>query len=94
MPSLKSARAAEQKGLHNKPVRSAIKTHIRKAERLIRQSELESATKSLQVAVSALDKAAQKGIIHPNNAARRKSRLVRKFNQAQVQAKQQAAPQT
>jgi len=33
-------------------------------------------------AISALDKAAEKGVIHPNNAARRKSRLMKKLNQA------------
>lgn len=92
MPSLKSARTAESKRLHNKPVRSALKTYVRTAKSLIGQSELESAGKAVQVAVSALDKAAEKGIIHPNNAARRKSRLVKKLNQAQ--AKQQAPPQT
>jgi len=33
-------------------------------------------------AVSSLDKAAEKGVIHPNNAARRKSRLMKKLNEA------------
>jgi small subunit ribosomal protein S20 len=42
---------------------------------------LDEARKAVQVAVSALDKAAAKGIIHKNNADRRKSRLMRRLNQ-------------
>jgi small subunit ribosomal protein S20 len=48
---------------------------------LIDQGRLEEAREAVQVAVSALDKAAAKGIIHKNNAARRKSRLMRQLNQ-------------
>jgi small subunit ribosomal protein S20 len=43
---------------------------------------LEEAQEVVQRAISALDKAAQKGVIHPNNAARRKSRLMKHLNQA------------
>jgi len=45
------------------------------------EDHLEEAREAVQVAVSALDNAAQKGIIHRNNAARRKSRLMRRLNQ-------------
>jgi small subunit ribosomal protein S20 len=41
----------------------------------------EQAREAVRVAASALDKAAEKGIIHKNNAARRKSRLMRQLNQ-------------
>jgi len=44
--------------------------------------ELESAQKVVMAAVSSLDKAAEKGVIHPNNAARRKSRLMKELNEA------------
>jgi small subunit ribosomal protein S20 len=44
--------------------------------------ELESAQSMVMAAISSLDKAAEKGVIHPNNAARRKSRLMKKLNEA------------
>ena len=87
MPNIKSAqkqmRVAERRRLGNKSVRSLCKTNITKAEKLIFSGELELAQKAVVAAVSSLDKAAEKGIIHPNNAARRKSRLMKKLNEAQ-----------
>jgi small subunit ribosomal protein S20 len=47
------------------------------------EGHLEEAREAVQVAVRVLDKAAEKGIIHKNNAARRKSRLMRRLNQAE-----------
>ena len=86
MPNTKSAqkemRVAERRQRRNKSVRSLVKTDINKAERLIFSGELESAQGAVIAAISSLDKAAEKGIIHPNNAARRKSRLMKKLNEA------------
>jgi small subunit ribosomal protein S20 len=88
LPGSKSAqkqvRVAERKRLRNKSMRSLCKTSITKAERFIFSGELEAAGKAVAVAISALDKAAEKGVIHPNNAARRKSRLMKKLNEAQT----------
>ena len=88
MPIIKSAKkqvkVAEKRRLHNKSIRSLCKTNITKAERLIFSGELEAAREAVVVAVSSLDKAADKGVIHPNNAARRKSRLLKKLNEAQT----------
>jgi small subunit ribosomal protein S20 len=53
-------------------------------ERLIFSGELEAAQQAVAAAISALDKAAEKGVIHPKNAARRKSRLLKKLNEAQA----------
>lgn len=47
------------------------------------KGHLEEAHEAVRVAVAALDKAAKKGIIHKNNAARRKSRLMRQLNQVE-----------
>jgi small subunit ribosomal protein S20 len=80
----KAARAAERKRLRNKSVKSATKTHVTRAEKLISSNELESAQQAVVAATSALDRAAKKGVIHPNTAARRKSRLMKKFNQAKL----------
>ncbi len=90
MPATKSAqkqvRVAERRRLRNKSIRSQCKTDITKAERLIFSGELESAQKAVIDAISSLDKAAEKGVIHPNNAARRKSRLMKKLNEAKALA--------
>ena len=78
----KQARVAERKRLRNKSIRSLCKTSITKAERLIFSRELEQARPAVLEAISSLDKAAEKGVIHPNNATRRKSRLMKKLNEA------------
>jgi len=78
----KIAMAAARKRLRNKSVRSFVKTCLTKAESLIASKELDAAREAVVQAVSALDKAAQKGVIHPNNAARHKSRLMKKLDQA------------
>jgi small subunit ribosomal protein S20 len=66
----------------NRAVRSSVKTYIDKAEGLILGKEPEPAKEAVQQATVALDKAAHKGVIHPNNAARHKSRLIKKYNAA------------
>ena len=88
----KQARASEKRRLRNKSVRSLVKTEIVKTNKLIRSGDLEPAKEATITTVSALDKAAQKGVIHPNNAARRKSRLSKKLNAlSQVQTKKESA---
>ena len=87
MPVTKSAkkqmRASERKRLRNQPIRSQCKTSITRAERLIFSGQFEEAQKAVTAAISTLDKAAVKGVIHANNAARRKERLMKKLNEAQ-----------
>ena len=78
----KQVRLAERRQLRNKSIRSQCKTNITKAERLIFSGELEQAKEVIIAAIGSLDKAAEKGVIHPNNAARRKSRLMKKLNEA------------
>ena len=77
-------RKSERRRARNRAARSTTKTAIRKAERLIQAGALVEATAAVQEALGTLDKGAQKGIIHPNNAARRKSRLMKKLNDAQA----------
>lgn len=79
-------RVSERKRLRNQPIRSQCKTSVTKAEKLIFSGKLDDARKAVTDAVSTLDKAAEKGVIHPNNAARRKSRLVKKLNSAEAPA--------
>ncbi len=76
----KRIRVAERKRARNKPLRSAAKTYEKRAETAIAAGDAETAVNEVRLAISQLDKVAGKGVIHPNNAARRKSRLMAKFN--------------
>jgi len=80
--SQKSAKVAERNEERNKPIRSSVKTAVTKARKLILQNDLDAAQVAVKDAAQALDKAAKKGVLHPNNAARRKSRLMKRLNQA------------
>ena len=97
MPRIKSAqkqaRVSEKRRLRNKSIRSRAKTNITKVEKLIFSGELELAREAVVAAISSLDKAAEKGIIHPNNAARRKSRLMKKLNEAQASPLAETEPE-
>jgi len=83
----KQARVSQRKQLRNKSVRSQNKTLVKKAESLIFAGQAKEAEGGVKDAVSSLDRAAGKGILHPNNAARRKSRLMKKLNQVQADNK-------
>ncbi len=78
----KRIRASERRRLRNRMARSRVKTLIRKAHAYIESGDLEKAAEAVGNAISALDKAAEKGILHRNNAARRKSRLMHRYNAA------------
>lgn len=80
--AIKNIRKSERRRLRNRVYRSRARTFIKKTRRLIEEGKLEEAQEMARLAISALDKAAEKGIIHRNNAARRKSRLMRRLNQA------------
>ena len=86
MPTTKSAeksiRTSEKRRMRNRSVRSEVKTNITRAEKLIFAGEVEASQSAVTAAISSLDSAAEKGILHPNNAARRKSRLMKKLNHA------------
>ncbi len=86
--AIKRIRSNERKRRRNKPVRSALKTYIRTAVNRISTGDIEDAAEAVVRAISALDKAANKGIIHRNQAARRKSRLMAKFNKMALASRQ------
>lgn len=80
MPNIKSAekrlRQNVKRRLRNMAVKSAMKTAIKKA------LSAKGADAALRAALSAIDRAAAKGVIHKNAAARKKSRLVKKLAKA------------
>ena len=80
----KDIRINEERRVRNRGVKSLCRSSINKAEKLIAEGNAEGAKNAVTSAVSILDRAAEKGVIHPNNAARRKSRLMDKLNAAGV----------
>ena len=82
--ALKRIRSSVRKRARNKPVRSALKTFVKGAQSMIVGQETETAAEAVVRAISELDKAASKGIIHRNQAARRKSRLMAKLNRMSI----------
>ena len=78
----KRIRTAERNRIQNRVYRSAARTLVKKAELAITAGDQDAATAAVSSAVSMLDRAYSKNVIHRNNAARRKSRLIGKFNGA------------
>ncbi len=77
--AIKRMRQNDKRRLHNRLFRGRANTQVKKARLAIESGELEEARTATTLAVSALDKAAIKGIIHQNNASRRKSRLMKQL---------------
>ena len=87
MPNIKSSERSvktdAERRARNYSVRSAIKTSTRKVEEAATSGKADEAKTLLTNAASIIDKAAARGVIHKNAAARKKSRLARKANVAQ-----------
>ncbi len=83
MANIKSAekrnRQAPQRAARNRIMRSGARTAVKKARTAVESNDPTSA-EAVQTAISALDRAASKGVIHKNNASRRKSRLMQALN--------------
>jgi small subunit ribosomal protein S20 len=77
---IKRNRQNKKRRIHNRVFRGSARTAIRNANVVIESGEMEEARAATLVAIKALDKAAAKGVIHKNNAARRKSRLMAQLN--------------
>lgn len=83
--AIKANRQNERRAIRNRIYRGGARTAVKRA-RLAVSADAVSAQESVQDAIRILDRAASKGVIHKNNAARRKSRLIKALNQAQVAA--------
>ena len=75
----KRARQAEKRRQHNAARRSMMRTYVKKASSTIDAGDPEAARAAVVQAESMLDRAARKGLLHRNNAARQKSRLAAKL---------------
>jgi small subunit ribosomal protein S20 len=76
---IKRIKTNEKARLRNKSVKSALKTAVRKFREAAESVDVETATTAMRAASRQLDKAASKGVIHKNAAARRKSRLIKRL---------------
>lgn len=81
--AIKHIRTSEKRRLRNRAVKSVARTRVKLARASISTAPGE-ALESVTAAIAALDKAAQRGVIHRNNAARRKSRLVKLLRQSET----------
>ncbi|MEI7027411.1 30S ribosomal protein S20 [Paenibacillus sp. y28] len=88
MPNIKSAikrtKTNESRRLRNASQKSALRTAVKSFETAAGSGNLESAKEALVLASKKLDKAATKGLIHKNAAARKKSRLAKQLNGLQA----------
>ena len=84
MPNIKSAAKRDQlskaQNAKNKAERSALKTDLKKFDAAVAEGNREAAEIAYKVAVKTIDHAANKHIIHKNNAANKKSALAKKLN--------------
>jgi small subunit ribosomal protein S20 len=91
LPTTKTAekemRVAVRRQKRNQSTRSGTKTLVTRAEVAISGGNLEAAQAEVKNAITSLDKEAERGTVHRNNAGRRKSRLMKKLNAAAKQAK-------
>ncbi len=78
----KRIRTNERNRQINRPYRSSSRTLVKRAELAIAAGDKDEANKAVHSALAMLDRAQGKKVIHRNNAARRKSRLMGKFNAA------------
>ena len=80
---IKRNKQNQKRRMRNRVYRGTARTYVRKAEAAIKVGDSQASQEEVLKAIKALDKAASKGVIHKNNAARRKSRLFKKLNSMQ-----------
>ena len=85
MPNIQSAKkrvkVSEKKNLHNRIVKSGMRTSIRKFNEAV-NADSQNANVQLSATSAVIDKAASKGVIHKNAANRKKARLAKHLNKA------------
>ncbi|WP_138493295.1 30S ribosomal protein S20 [Paenibacillus pinistramenti] len=90
MPNIKSAikrvKTSEKRRALNASQKSALRTVVKTADTALVNNDVEAAKAAIVAATKKLDKAATKGLIHKNAAARKKSRLAKKLNALTSQA--------
>ena len=83
--ALKRIRSSERKRLRNRNVRSSTRTMIKRARTTLQEGDPDASREAIREAIRTLDKAVSKGVVHRNNAARRKSRLMKQLAALEAQ---------
>ena len=85
MPNIKSAAKRDQlsklQNAKNKAQKTELKTNLKKFNAAVSEGDRNAADSAYKVAVSSVDRAASKGILHKNNAARKESQMALKLNE-------------
>lgn len=85
MPNIKSAKKrvllTKVSNERNKAAKSELKTTLKKFDAALAEGNREQADSAYKAAVKTIDESVKKGILHKNNAARKKSSITRKLNQ-------------
>ena len=86
MPNMKSAKKRMRQNVirrdKNRRRRSEMRTEIKKFRQLLSEQKTDEARQLLKAVCAVIDRSAQKGVIHSNTAARYKSRLTKRLNEA------------
>jgi small subunit ribosomal protein S20 len=85
--AIKRIRQTAKRQIHNRAYRSRARTFVKKARAALGKGNVETAKTAVLAAVQDLDRAVSRGVIHRNNAARRKSRLMKQLNALQANKK-------
>lgn len=80
----KRIRQNEKRSVRNRDVVTRSRTYVKRAWTAIDEGDFDAARETVEKAVSELDRAVSKGVIHANNGARRKSRLMVRLNSLKV----------
>ncbi|MFQ6027496.1 MAG: 30S ribosomal protein S20 [Dehalococcoidia bacterium] len=83
MPARKAARQQVKRNRRNQSVRRATRTVLGHARRTVQAGDVEEAEPAIRQAISVLDKAVKKGVMHKNSASRTKSRLATRLHRLQ-----------
>ena len=78
--AIKRVRQEARRRARNRAVKSRMRTFVKRADQAIAQGDPGVAAEAVRTAISEIDRAASKGVIHKNNASRRKSRLMLRLN--------------
>lgn len=80
----KRAKIGQANNLKNRSAMSAVRTSIKNFEAAFNAHDVEQAKATLAIAIKTIDQAASKGLLHKNNAANKKSRIMKMYNTLQA----------
>jgi small subunit ribosomal protein S20 len=88
--AIKRLKQSQKRRLHNRITKKLIKTYAKRALAAVTAKDFEKAESDLRLTISKIDKAGARRVLHPNTAARRKSKFTRDFKAAVAKVKPQA----